>query len=100
MRIPVRNFGASTLDCYRELLDQDPSAFTEDDRDLVTLLQSWSGRSIAVTDATRESIRSALTDLANGEDEIAEDRNVQRRDPERARYSRRACRGLSAIRCG
>lgn len=111
VRTPIRGMAASTIDAYAELFAQDPGAFTdsEEDTDLVILLQSWDGRALTVTDANREAVGRALTDLANGEDEIAEEERRKpldngttsrrgSRDTERMRHARAASDGLSWVR--
>ena len=97
----IRGFAASTIAMYKELLSDDPSAFGEDDANLLTLLRAWNGKGLEVNDGNREAIRSALTDLSNTEDEIAESERktaAHRRDTERMRHSRAASDGLSRVR--
>lgn len=105
LRIPVRGFAISTLHAYAEegILDASDRG-DEDMADVCAAVDAYIAGEAIATGATRyllmpidaaDAVRRGLIELANTEDDEADARRV--RDPEGARYSRAACRGLSML---
>lgn len=106
IRLPIRGFAVSTLHAYAEegILDADDRA-DEEMADLCAAVDAYTAggpyltseapRYLVFDDAVADRVRRGLIDLANGEDDEADAR--RRNDPEGARYSRAACRGLSTL---
>jgi hypothetical protein len=102
---PVRGFAGSTLDAeadgLRDFPDEDDG--DEDDaaiRAVVRAYEAGKRKALVVSRAEADAVIAGLTVLANTEDEQAEaerKRPVSKRDPERARMTRAASDGLSAL---
>lgn len=91
--LPVRGFAESSLIGLAEVADDD--GIELDARDLL-LVKSFSKGRLCFRPEQRDDIGSALTDLANAEDAMAEEM-TRRRETESARYARAARDGLTGL---
>lgn len=93
----VRGFASSTLDGVSEMADIAEELEHEDAAGLRLLASAYRDNALTfdVTDA--EAIGCALRDLANSEDDYAENPNAKRTDPEGVRFARAARDGLSGL---
>jgi hypothetical protein len=100
-RFPVSGFAESTLCAYAEEDWSGADGLGDPGIHAVVLAyRAGNGKALVVDRATYEAVWSGLVDLSNTEDEIAENERkqpVSRRDPERMRYARAACVGLSNL---
>lgn len=89
-RIRLTDAQLSALECSGlEIIDRD----ADDAEDLAVLAAAWTGRTLTVTDATRESLWRAINDRSNAEDAAAEQDN----DPAMRTFARRASRSLATL---
>lgn len=104
-RFPVQGFAASTLDAEADRLRDSPDEDDGDEDDaairaVVRAYEAGKRKALVVSRADADGMIAGLTILANTEDERAEaerKRPASKRDPERARMTRAASDGLSAL---
>ncbi len=98
MRLPVTGHAGTALLGIAELAADPETYWSDEDGALRLLGLGFDGRDLTLADdvATLDAAARALVDLANGEDDVAEQRN-QKTDPEIRRYARASCAGLGTL---
>lgn len=101
MKFLVSGYAESTIAAYAEEDWSGADGLGDPGIHAVVLAyRAGGGNALVVERATYEAVWSGLVDLSNTEDEIAEMERKQpasRRDPERLKYARAACVGLSNL---
>jgi hypothetical protein len=101
MRFPISGFAESTVCAYAEEDWSGSDGLGDPGIHAVVLAyRAGNGTGLVVDASTYEAVWSGLVDLSNTEDEIAEEERKKapaRRDPERMKYARAACVGLSNL---